>query len=70
LIYYHYKKHIPLVLIDLTPLKHPEKSVIFQGTLLIPLSLRRRGGKNFREGASPPLLSTLPFFSEVLAKGV
>jgi len=29
--------YTPLILINLTPLKHPEKSVIFQGTRLIPL---------------------------------
>jgi len=43
---YYYKKHIPLIPINLTP--------------LIPLSFSRRGGKSFREGAKPPLLSTLP----------
>jgi len=41
-----YKKHIPLILINLTP--------------LIPLSFSRRWGKSYREGAKPPLLSTLP----------
>ena len=46
LIYYHYKKHIPLILINLTP--------------LIPLSLRRRGGKSFREKAKPPSLIYTP----------
>jgi hypothetical protein len=30
--------------INLTPFKHPEKSLIFLGTRFIPLSLKRRGG--------------------------
>jgi hypothetical protein len=38
--------YIPLILINLTP--------------FIPLSFSRRGGKNFREGAKPPSLFTLP----------
>ena len=38
--------YIPLILINLTP--------------FIPLSFARRGGKSFREGAEPPLLSSLP----------
>jgi hypothetical protein len=36
--------------------------------LLIPLSLLRRGGRDFREGASPPLLSILPFPSIKIAR--
>jgi hypothetical protein len=40
------KKYILQILVNLTP--------------LIPLSFSRRGGKNCREGAKPPLLFTLP----------
>jgi hypothetical protein len=32
-----------LIFIYLTPLKHPEKSAIFQGTRLIPLSYQGEG---------------------------
>jgi hypothetical protein len=31
---------------------------------LFPLSLTRRGGGDFREGAKPPLLLSLPFLFE------
>jgi hypothetical protein len=46
-------KSISKPFINLTPLKHPEKSSIFLGTPLIPLSLIRRGGRDFREGLTP-----------------
>jgi hypothetical protein len=36
--------------INLTPLMHPKKSLIFQGTPLIPLSFSRRGGRKIKEG--------------------
>jgi len=51
--------------INLTPLMHPEKSSIFQGTRLIPLSFPRRGGRAFREGQSPSLTYTPPSLKEV-----
>jgi hypothetical protein len=47
LIYYHYKEHIPLILINLTP--------------IIPLSLRRRGGKTLERGRSPLSYLHSPF---------
>jgi hypothetical protein len=48
--------------INLTPLKHPEKSLIFLGTRFVPLSLPRRGGGIKKEGLTPllKLLSPLP----------
>jgi len=40
---------------------HPEKSLVLVNlTPLVPLSLSRRGGRGFREGAKPPLLLSLP----------
>jgi len=38
---------------------HPKKSLIFQGTRFIPLSLKRRGGGEER-GASPLLIKYFP----------
>jgi len=52
----HYKKHIPLILINLTP--------------FIPLSLRRRGGSYFyKEGAEPPLKISVLYFSPPKVRG-
>jgi hypothetical protein len=53
------RKHNTLILINLTPLKHPEKSAIFQGTRLIPLSFKGEGERTLG-GASPPSLIYTP----------
>jgi len=41
--------------INLTPFKHPEKSLIFLGTRLYPPLLEKERGRNEKEGAKPPL---------------
>jgi len=46
--------------INLTPLKHPEKSSIFLGTHFVPLSWKARG-RNKKRGLRP-LLKLLPPF--------
>jgi hypothetical protein len=41
------------IFIYLTPLMHPKKSLIFQGTRFIPLSFKGEGEEIFERGQSP-----------------
>jgi hypothetical protein len=54
------------IFVNLTPFKHPEKSLIFLGTRFVPLSFNKgEGGGALREAA--PLLNFL-YFTKIRRK--